>query len=387
MCIAENAYTDEFKLTPSLAVKEEYNDNILYERTNTLKGFITTISPGLALTDRTERMDIYLSGRLDRRLYSSQSFLNATDQYYEGTGKYAFTPRLNLSGKALYSDDSRPDRDFETTGLSYRNVKRERQNYIASGDYLLSEKTMTTFSYDYLNDKYDSVLYSDLESHTFDLGFIRDISNVFESTKARMNMSYAKYNMPQTKIDNYEATVGIERKLNEKWNLVINGGTRYTDSRFKTIEFVLVPPFFIPREVTNSGWGAVGQLTLAYKGERGSNNGSLSAAHNIMPASGTTGASERTSFILSLDKRFTYELHGTLWAGYFINRSDRNEFSMQRIDENAVYLAPGIRYEFDKDKAIEASYRYSQTRYNLSGTYAQSNMFFVRFRIQHHLFE
>ena len=42
-------------------------------------------------------------GRLDHRLYSSHSDLNATDQYYEGTGKYAFTPRLNLSGKALYS--------------------------------------------------------------------------------------------------------------------------------------------------------------------------------------------------------------------------------------------------------------------------------------------
>ena len=51
---------------------------------------------------------------------------------------------------------SSPDRDFETTGLSLTNVKRKRQNYTVSGDYLLSEKTMTTFSYDYLNDKYDS---------------------------------------------------------------------------------------------------------------------------------------------------------------------------------------------------------------------------------------
>ena len=42
MGIVENAYTDEFKLTPSLAVKEEYNDNILYSQTNTEKDFITT---------------------------------------------------------------------------------------------------------------------------------------------------------------------------------------------------------------------------------------------------------------------------------------------------------------------------------------------------------
>ena len=124
------------------------------------------------------------------------------------------------------------------------NVKRERQNYTVSGDYLLSEKTMTTFSYDYLNDKYDSVSYTDLESHTFNLGFIRDMSNVLESTKARMNMGYAKYNMPDMKIDNYEATIGIDRALNEKWNLVINGGARYTDSRFNTIEICIRPAVF-----------------------------------------------------------------------------------------------------------------------------------------------
>ena len=177
-------------------------------------------------------MDLSLSGRLDHRLYSSHSNLNATDQYYEGTGKYAFTPRFNLSGKALYSLDSRPDRDLETTGLSFTNVKRQRQNYTLSGDYLLSEKTMTTFSYDYLNDKYDSVSYTDLESNTFNLGFIRDMSIFLESTKARMNMGYAKYNMPGMKIDNYEATIGIDRALNEKWNIVLDGGARYTIREF-----------------------------------------------------------------------------------------------------------------------------------------------------------
>ena len=54
---------DEFKLTPSLAVKEEYNDNILYTQTDIQKDFITTISPGLALTDRTERMDLSYAGK------------------------------------------------------------------------------------------------------------------------------------------------------------------------------------------------------------------------------------------------------------------------------------------------------------------------------------
>jgi predicted porin len=384
MCIVENASADEFKLTPSLAVKEEYNDNVLYTHTDIQRDFIATISPGLALTDKTERMDLSMLARLDHRLYSSHKELDATDQYYEITGKYAFTPRLNFSGKTLYSRDSRTDRDLETTGLSLSSVKRERQNHTASGDYILSEKTMTTFSYDYLNDKYHSDSFTDLESHTFNLGFIRDISNVLESTKATMNTGYAKYNMPGMKIDNYEATMGIDRAFSEKWNLAFNGGARYTDSRFTIRELA---PVLIERDERNRGWGAVGQLTLAYKGERGNSNGSLSVAHNILPASGRSGASERTSFIVNIRKRITYELYGTLWAGYFINRSDSNEFSTQKIDEDSINLNPGVRYEFDKDKSIEASYGYSWTKYNLSNTHAQRNTFFVRFRIQHHLFE
>jgi hypothetical protein len=394
--IVEDAYTDDFRLTPSLAVKEEYNDNILYSTTNTQKGFITTLSPGLALTDRTERMDLSLSGRLDHRLYSSHRDLNATDQYYEGSGKYAFTPRLNLSGKALFSRDSLPGRDFETSGLSLSNVKRDRQNYTFSGDYLLSEKTMNTFGYDYLNDKYYSISYSDLEAHTFNLGFIRDMSGVFESTKARLNMGYAQYRTPTPgmKVDNYEATIGIDRALNEKWNLLFDGGARYTisETRFTVLElFQPFPPLpifsLVPVEKTerNRGWGMVGQLALTYKGER--DNGNLSVVRDISPASGYSGSTERTSLAFYVSRRFTYELYGTLSGGYYINKSKAGEFSTRRTDENMMRISPGIRYEFDKDKAIEAAYTYNKTKYNVSNSEAQRNTFFVRFRMQHHLFQ
>jgi hypothetical protein len=393
MGIAADANADEFKLTPLLAVEEEYNDNILYSPSDAQKDFITTLSPGIALTDRTERMDLALSGRIDQRLYSSNGGLNATDQYYEGNGKYTFTQRLNLSGKALYSQDSRLDRDFETTGLPLTNVKRKRQNYTFSGDYLLSEKTMTAFSYDYLNDTYDSLSYTDLEAHTFNLGLVHDLRYFWESTRARMNVGYAKYNIPDMKMNNYEATIGIEHAFHEKWSLLFDGGGRYTKSQFKVMEYEFVPilpPFIyeikpVERVEKSSGWGVVGQLTLTYKGERDS--GSISAVHDIQPASGRSGSTERTSFVFDVSRRFTYELYGTLWAGYYINKSTAGKFSTQNIDENTIGVTPGIRYEFDKDKSLEASYTYNRTKYNVSGVEASRNIFQVRLRMQHHLFE
>jgi hypothetical protein len=377
MCIVENAYTDEFKLTPSLDVKEEYNDNILSTSTDTQKDFITTLSPGLALTDRTERMDLSLLGRLDYRLYSSYSDNNATDQYYEGTGKYAFTPRLDLSGKALYSVNSNHDRDFATTGLLLTNVKRIRQNYTISGGYQLSEKTMTTFSYDYLNDKYDSVLYNYLKTNTSNLGFIRDISNFLKSTKATINMGYTKSNTPGMKTNNYEATIGIDHTFDEKWSMLLDGGGRYTNTKFQISE--------LQQEESNHSRGTVGHFALTYKGEQ--NSGSLNASIDLLPASGYSGSTERTSFVLNLSRRFTYELYGTLSGGYYINKSRAGEFSTQEINENTMSLSPSVRYEFDKDKSLEASYTYNRTKDNGIGSNVESNIFRIRFRIQHHLFE
>jgi uncharacterized protein (PEP-CTERM system associated) len=90
---------DEVKLTPFLAAKEEYNDNILYAPSETYKDFFTMISPGLNFLQKTERLKVDLSGRADRRVYSRYSEFNATDQFYNGTGSYSLTERLGLTAK------------------------------------------------------------------------------------------------------------------------------------------------------------------------------------------------------------------------------------------------------------------------------------------------
>jgi hypothetical protein len=375
--VSQEAAGDEFKLTPAIAVKEEYNDNILYWTSDTQHGFITTTSPELNITDKTERMETNFSGRLDQRFYSSHGELNATDQFYEGSGRYALTPRLNLSGKVFYSQDSNPDRDLNVTGLALTNVQRARQNYTASGDYLLSEKTMTTFSYDYLKDNYDSPTYTDLEANTMGLGFIHNLSRFMQSTKARGNIVYANYNMTGAQIDNYEATIGINRALNEKWNLLLDGGARYTDTKIS----VHVP---VDAEEKSQGWGAIGQLALTYAGEV--SNASITIKHDILPASGNTGASERTSSSFSANRKFTYELSSGLSGGYFVNKASSGELSATKIDEESIWISPSVRYKLTKDAYVEASYAYNKTWYHVTQETAERNLFQLRLRVQYDVF-
>jgi uncharacterized protein (PEP-CTERM system associated) len=130
---------DEVRLTPSIEAKEQYNDNILFASSETYKDFYTTLIPGLTFLEKTERLQVDLSGRAERRVYSKYSEFNATDQFYTGSGRYSLTERLGITGKAEYSQDSRPDRDLETTGLAYTGVTRYRQGYGFGSNYLLSE--------------------------------------------------------------------------------------------------------------------------------------------------------------------------------------------------------------------------------------------------------
>ncbi len=375
------AMGDELKIIPSVAIKEEYNDNIIYTSADAKRDWITTIAPELKIRNKTERLDASVSGRIEDRFYVRNTYLNATDQFYEGTGAYAVTPKLNVSGRAFYSSDTRPDRDIETTGLALTSVRRVRQNYTASGDYRFSEKTTVSLSYDYLRDRYNSDLYSDLEANTFGLGFAYDLNRFAQSTQARADFGYARYSIPDLNVDNYQGTLGVQRALNEKWGFLVAGGARYTVSKSDLLIQSTEPHVQLKND--DRGWGMVGRFTLAYKGQ--SVSADMAASHDLSPASGRSGATKRTSFTFNTSRRLTYEFSATLSGGYYLNRSASGQYSTQKIDENALRISPGIRYEFNKDAMIEASYTYNWTKYNESNTEADRNLFQVRFRIERDL--
>jgi len=385
MASVASGRADEVKLTPSITVKEEYNDNILYAPSETYKDFFTMISAGLSFLQKTERLKVDLSGRADRRIYSRYSEFNATDQFYSGTGSYSMTERLGLTGKAGYSVDSRPDRDLEVTGLSFTGVERYRQTYGFGANYLLSEILLATFTYDYLNDKYDDARYSDMEAHIFNLGAVHDLNYFMQKTQARTNIVYSRYNIQNSRIDNYEWTVGLNRALDEKWNLLADGGLRYTTSRFTFTEAIRTPPFLLYRYEDNKEWGGAGQLALTYKSEK--NSGEVKINHDIMPASGRSGTTERTAFLANITMRLTYDLQWGVSGGYFINKSRAGQYSVQRIDEESLWISPNVIYNHSRDVSIGLSYIHNRSHSYVAGTDTERNVFQIRYRMQHDLFQ
>lgn len=388
------AKSDEFKIVPSLSTKEEYNDNIFFSPDDRTKDFVTTFSPGLELIDRTERLDLNLSARVDVLRYWSNSDLNTVDQFYRGRIGYALSPKLRVSAEAGYTTDSTPGRDIEVTGLVLNTVRRYVQNYAAGTEYTFSEKTKANLSYAYEQSHYKDPRFADLRAHDINLGLVHDLSKYFSAILGRMNLGYSRYQFQDTTVDYYYATIGMSRALTEKWNILIDAGASYNRSQFEveTLEFVSPSFFTVVREQgTRNDVGWVGQASLSYKGVK--TNGGLTFSHRMMPATGTvgtaetTGTTERTVLAFNVSHRFTHEFSGSLSAGYYINKSRAGEFSTVPLDETTFSVTPALRYEFTRDIALEASYNFVFVRENQSKTEAQRNLFMINLIIQYPLFE
>jgi hypothetical protein len=376
------ALAADWKLNGTFAVKEEYNDNIFFDETSVKDDFITTISPGLELTRNTERLQLGLMGRLDRRLYNSSTDLNATDQLYQGSVRYSLSPKASISGRAEYGKDSSPDRDLETTGLVLSNVERKRQRYTFAGNYDISEKTAASLSYEYYQEDYDSPEESDLESNGVSLLLVRDLSAWVQATKGRVNIGYTRYAFTDSTIDSYGASLGVSKAFSEVWSILLDVGGRYTQSTFEVEELQFVPPIYyrvVKEERETDGWGFVGKAVLSHRGEKSTIDFTLN--HDLMPASGRSGTTNRTTLSFRASQKFTYELSGSVSGGYYLNKSDQQQYSTEEIDEETLYVNTGVRYEFTKDYALDASYTYTKTSYNVTDTDADRNLFMVRFYV------
>lgn len=376
---------DEFKVIPSLALSEGYNDNILYSTSDTISSWVTTISPGLALTNRTEKTDLMLSALVDVLRYHGESNYNSENQYYKGRLGYAFSPRGSVQAEGGWSRDYQPDRDIYRTGIALTNTQRDRTYAGLTGNYVLTERLSAGASYFFEKDNYDAPDVSDLTGNQFSAGLSY---NLGLATKGRWNAGYASYRFTSQDTNSVWSTVGIEHRYHELWSVIVDVGGRFARTKYTVRELQFVPPFFpvpVTVEKTSEVWSGLVKASLNYTGEKAT--GSLSAVYDLAPASGLNGAAQRTSFVLDVRYRLTYEFSTALSTGYFLNYAAAGDYGTGSVDEAMIFVIPSVRYEFNKDIYLEALYNYSTTDYNNTDSSAQRNLVYLRFYVQYPLFE
>lgn len=340
---------EELKLIPGLSVKEEYNDNIFLAPDERRADFITTLTPSLDISSATERTGANLSTGINWLDYARNGNLDSVDYFAQGGINHRYHPRLTLSAGAGYVRNSRPDRT-DTNGLALKSGSG-KQNYQVSGTYAVSEKSTASLSYVYTREIFENSTQLSTTVHNVGLSQSYDLDRYLRQAHLLGRFEFTDNLTAVSRVSNYTATLGLDKKVHELWFLSFDLGGRFTHSDFDVISQG------VTSTASNSSQGWVGNLSLGYSGE--TVNGALTFNHDISTAAGRTGATERTGISAQLEKRFSRELSANFGMGYSLNTSDRNRYSSQFIDENNLSFRCGLRYDFSKEVALEGNYRYS----------------------------
>ena len=94
------AYGDEFKIIPSVSVREEYDDNVFYTSSDEKDDFITTAAAMLELSQRTERLNLNLVKPLELNPSSTNNRFGADQgKSFFGDGHTASASRYDRMGR------------------------------------------------------------------------------------------------------------------------------------------------------------------------------------------------------------------------------------------------------------------------------------------------
>jgi predicted porin len=191
-----------------------------------------------------------------------------------------------------------------------------------------------------------------VDIHSPTLSLVRSFD---ELTKGSLDAGYTHYLRRYSNINNYQATLTLNRSLNEVWSASLTGGARYTDSQFRSVQrtiFQGVTTYTnLPPEQSKS-WGWIGRCALNYNGLYSS--GGLTLNRDL--TTGGSSTSQRTAVNLEARHRFSEELSGSFSGGYSRFTADRGEFAGEAAADSSWQFAAGLRYDFNRDIALDGGY-------------------------------
>lgn len=373
-----HAFGDPLKFVPSISVKQEYNDNILFENSMEDEDFITTISPKFSVEQKGERLQATLSAGVDQILYWDFSGLNALDMDIDTRLRFQTTERLGIGVSGRYAEDSRRDRETDLTGLVLAG-DRDRKNFSLFSDYSVSEKLKATLTFSYADDTIEAPDDEESESYKVDLAFTHNLSEWFDNTTGLLNVTYMNYesddrdqnfNIPLAGLttasnqtygfDLWQVYAGFSKHISELFSCYVQAGAGYTQSDESVTGRTFVTgtgvDFQAPTYTssTDSNYNGVLIAGVDYSGLY--YTAGLSFSHDARGASGVNGLVERTSVTVDLSGKISSELTATLSGSCYLNRTDRNTGT---DDDDLTYtVRTGFRYKFSQDLRLSCYYRF-----------------------------
>lgn len=161
------ALAQTFTLTPSLAVLETYDDNVLLSSTDRQSDFVTSIIPGLRLTVRDPRWDVTLAASARADYYADRPELNSTTDHQSGNLAIAFraTPRLTVSLADTFTRSLNPAEVDTATGITTGRFRSYSNTVTPAVRYQVTPLTLLGLDYSFAILRSDSPFTLDQDTH------------------------------------------------------------------------------------------------------------------------------------------------------------------------------------------------------------------------------
>ncbi len=244
----------EYRITPSLLVGEEYNDNIYLTPTDRFAEYITRIVPGVAFTDRSPLWDWDISYAYDYRYFERSGYKQDQTHYATLVNRTRIIPGFLILDVL---DTYRPVSLDITKDFTKQSpfVNQTQQNYLTVTPYMTlrtSQRTTVDVGYMYRNiwykdpasiDKMDNIVYTKMDhdiserlssavtvSYTVDSNRVQDYKKFDLSTGMTYTYGYGGASRVYGTIGNsWLSAEGQERETQVFWNAgVIHRFVRYS---------------------------------------------------------------------------------------------------------------------------------------------------------------
>ena len=372
-----HSFAEPGKFVPFVSIKQEYSDNILFTTDNEEEDFITTGTAGLIYSYDSERVDARINGRLLHLLYKDNDQLDTTDGNASASWNYQYTEKLGLGASIQYRNDSRRDRDTDTTGLVLSG-DREGAKFTVSSNYMLSELTRGEIKVFYGLEEIDEVQSEeDNDTININLSFSKNLSKTFKNTIGLFNLSYMHYTsdyeiLATTLNRKYASDVvqiyaGFSKDITELYNFYLQAGASYTD----TEETTRIGSIRIDDQ-DDDNLGGVLLAGLNYDGlyyDIG-----FSFSHDMRESSGTNGTVERSAVSLNIDRKVSDDFFLTFDTSCYLNQNERE--TSEDLDEFTFNVQPGFRYRFWDTFTFSGVYRFTSVKDKTNDSVSERNLIY-----------
>jgi hypothetical protein len=389
-------------ITPSVALREEYNDNLFLTESSKDFDYITKISPDILIEySPGSSLDLSLDYRLDFRFYSRHSKFNDTDP------KDTQNVNLRLQAKPmnyLFIDASD---NYKRVPIDIRRktaLDNELRNMTDNNIFMISPYTVlplsstlsTTVGYRYNNIWYDSRKNVGSDSHT---GFFKLTDKFSSKLSGELNYDYYKYLPRDVKhrkfiedYDKHSGSVGLTYLIGSR--LTVNGQVGESYLNYETRGNTQYTFWNINADYnmsTNASFGAGYRSTLndssisgTYKSHRTDmyfkTQKPVTLSINPYYSHDDYLDSRREDKVTGINADITYVLTKKMDL-LFNGLWERQKFSPKDKKVDKYSIGSSLQYKLSTKITSSVGYRYNNSNSNIDSEDYENNIAWVQAKV------